>query len=219
MSAPARTQALRPVEHPARLVVPGVAGVVLVLLLGVVIRSWPPLTAWDTSVLEALGRHRTSGLTAVAKFLAWLFNPSVAITLTVAIALLVWALTRSWERATVFTLVVFVGWLATQGTKFLIQRPRPELSDPIVATPTSFSYPSGHTAIACSLAVAVVFTLRDWSARWTAITAGALVVIAVAWSRLYLGVHYVTDVCAATILTVAVAGILIPLTTNVLRRR
>lgn len=95
------------------------------------------------------------------------------------------------------------------GLKHLFERPRPFLADPTLATnlielPSSFSFPSGHTS--SSFAAATVLCLTPFAHRWfkPAAVAGA---VAIAFSRLFLCVHYPSDVCAGAILGI-VCGIL-----------
>ncbi len=87
--------------------------------------------------------------------------------------------------------------------KDTLERSRPELAhpgtaDPLVATPTSASFPSGHTATA--FATATVIALLHPRLRWPALGLAALVGL----SRVYLGVHFLFDVLAGAALGVAV---------------
>lgn len=102
--------------------------------------------------------------------------------------------------------------------KVVVARPRPDALLMIGPAPHGFSYPSGHTAFTCALVVAVLFALRDWRWRWVAAAAGAALVMAVAGSRMYLGVHYPSDVAAAVVLVVSTAAILVPVLTDLDRR-
>lgn len=88
------------------------------------------------------------------------------------------------------------------GLKHLFERPRPFLADPSLATtlielPSSFSFPSGHTS--SSFAAATVLCLTPFAHRWIKPLAAAAAV-AIAFSRLYLCVHYPSDVCAGAVL-------------------
>jgi membrane-associated phospholipid phosphatase len=86
-----------------------------------------------------------------------------------------------------------LGWLFANGAKLLVDRPRPYLvleeivlrQDPARGT----SFPSSHVAIA----VAVLIAATPFGSR-TAIIIGTIYVVAVAWSRMYVGVHYPVDV-------------------------
>jgi len=85
----------------------------------------------------------------------------------------------------------------------LVDRPRPPVKHLDAAPPTS-SFPSGHTAAAIALygAVAVLASERARSAalRWLFVAIGVLVPLVVALSRVYRGMHFVTDVLGGMIL-------------------
>lgn len=215
MSTSVSTDPLRPVAHRGLLITLGVIGIALTVVVGLAVTSAPAWLDAETALLEAIGRVRTPAGTAFAEFLAWLFSPTIAVIISVAVAVLIALTTRSAKRTLVFAALVAVGWCATETMKWVVQRPRPVLTDPVVPPPSSFSYPSGHTAFACAIVIAVLLTLRTMRHRWIADVLGAALVLAVAWSRVYLGVHFVTDVSAAIVLTVSVAAIVIPLMLNV----
>lgn len=206
--------AMRPMAHPKGSATLGLCGFVVVGLFGVLAGRSSAWTGRETAALESIRSMRTPVCTFLAKRIAWLFGPVSAIVLTALTAAVVWTLTRSWRRSLLLMTVVAGGWGATGLMKTLVQRPRPELAHPIVATPVTFSYPSGHTAFACSLVIAVLLTVRNWRHRPMAVAAGSILVVIVAASRVYLGVHYPTDVAAAVLLTVASAALLVPLLLN-----
>jgi len=85
--------------------------------------------------------------------------------------------------------------------KYSFQRARPSFDAPLL-TLTTYSFPSGHTAFAAMLygllACYLVAQLRGSAAR-TAVVLGAVAMVAlVGVSRMYLGVHYLSDVMAAS---------------------
>ena len=89
--------------------------------------------------------------------------------------------------------------------KNLVARPRPfefqPLLELIVAAPHDFSFPSGHTS--ASFAAATVLVRSGWKAAPVAV----LVAVLIAFSRLYLNVHFPTDVLAGVLTGVAVGFI------------
>lgn len=86
----------------------------------------------------------------------------------------------------------------TTGLKAVYARSRPELFD-AGYTASFYSFPSGHATVAVgfygALALLLAFRLRGWR-RAAVLLCGALVVALIGVSRLYLGVHYPTDVLA-----------------------
>jgi undecaprenyl-diphosphatase len=93
--------------------------------------------------------------------------------------------------------------------KLAVGEKRPNLPDPLVPVPHSHSFPSGHTAT--SFAAAIVLTAL--------VPRGApfffLLAAAIAYSRLYVSVHYPLDVLGGAVIGVATALLLLA----VVRRR
>jgi membrane-associated phospholipid phosphatase len=102
--------------------------------------------------------------------------------------------------------------IAAAGIKLVVERSRPPLAEPglqpAVSLPGDYSFPSGHaaTAFAAAAAVAVCYPRL----RWAVLGLAALVAL----SRVYLGVHFTTDVVAG-----AALGTAIGLATALLGRR
>lgn len=79
--------------------------------------------------------------------------------------------------------------------KMSFQRTRPSLWVPII-TEKSYSFPSGHAMLSSALALSVILILWETRWRWIAVTAGTIYIVIIGFSRLYLGVHYPSDVAA-----------------------
>lgn len=79
--------------------------------------------------------------------------------------------------------------------KALFQRDRPDLWQRLV-TENSHSFPSGHAMASASLAMVIVVLLWPTKCRMLAIWAGLTYVLFIGFTRLYLGVHYPTDIIA-----------------------
>jgi undecaprenyl-diphosphatase len=95
---------------------------------------------------------------------------------------------------------VFGGMLLNKILKYAFHRARPHFNDPIMRL-DSYSFPSGHTMMATvlygALAVYLCSRTTDMRRRVLIIIAACLLIALVGFSRVYLGVHYLSDVLAA----------------------
>lgn len=103
-----------------------------------------------------------------------------------------------WCRATA---AVAAAYVANQALKLVVHRPRPQLPDlpPLIGTPTQLSFPSAHAATSFAAARAFADLLPAAPLRAAA--------VAMAASRLYLGVHYPSDIVAGAMLGHTIGGI------------
>jgi membrane-associated phospholipid phosphatase len=118
------------------------------------------------------------------------------------------------HRPLVFPLVViayFAASAASDGVKLAVGRARP-VDDPLVSEPTTSSFPSGHAATSFACAATLAWLLPRRAAPVLFVLAAAI-----AYSRVYVGVHYPLDVLAGAALGLLVATALRLLLT-VLRR-
>lgn len=163
----------------------------------------------DIAVLLFIQEHlRTPALTAFFRGITFLGNGGW-FWIVLGIILLFFKETR--KSGITVLLVLAVGALFTNVVlKNLVARVRPyDLTDlivPLIQKPKDYSFPSGHTCASFSAAIACYRTLPGSRGRqWGKV----LLVLAalIAFSRLYLGVHYPTDV---------IGGILIAILANVI---
>jgi membrane-associated phospholipid phosphatase len=115
-----------------------------------------------------------------------------------------------WRRPILFSLVsLLASWMVADLFQHTFQRPR--RTDWIVKHETSFSYPSSHAAIAFGFyalwAALVQYSRLPASARITISALLLVLTLAICWSRLALGAHYVTDLAGGAFLGLAVAGV------------
>ena len=106
---------------------------------------------------------------------------------------------RGWRLSAVLLVVSTGGsFVLTTALKGVFQRARPELFDSGYQA-SFYSFPSGHATVAVGfygmLTVILAYRLGG-AARWAVASCGVLVVLLIGFSRLYLGVHYPTDVLA-----------------------
>lgn len=146
----------------------------------------------DGEILLQIQQHlRTDMLTPFMKIVTFLGNGGWFWILC-AVVLLAIPKTRKTGYAAVFSLI-FGAIVTNLLLKNIVARPRPfaeiEALIPLIAKPTDFSFPSGHTTASFAVAL-VMFRMLPKKIGIPAVVLAALV----AFSRLYLGVHYPTDV-------------------------
>jgi undecaprenyl-diphosphatase len=112
----------------------------------------------------------------------------------------------SWSRPWLWTRVGAAILLAegiSGALKPVFERDRPPVSspepEPLLETPATFSFPSGHATVAFACATVLAFAVPRL--RWPLFALAALI----AWSRVYVGVHYPGDVLAGAALGVLIA--------------
>lgn len=86
--------------------------------------------------------------------------------------------------------------------KLTFGRVRPELWEQLILE-TTYSFPSGHAIASSAIALSAVVLLWDTKWRRAVLAAGAVYVVLIGYSRLYLGVHYPTDVLAGWLVSIA----------------
>jgi undecaprenyl-diphosphatase len=164
--------------------------------------------AFDEAVIRWMGAHHTSGLDALMLEITALGTGTVVM-MIVAVAGLFLVLT-SHKYSAILLLASAAGGIVLNGVlKIGFNRPRPAIFLPEVHTVSS-SFPSGHAMSAAIVYSTVAYLAarlhkRRW-ARWLVMTAAFVVIALIAVSRLYLGVHYPSDVVAGLAIGLAWAG-------------
>lgn len=178
---------------------------ILIVAAGLTMRSVPAFTAADFSVDAALSHHHTPPRTAIALFVNVAFSPAAGVLMITGIVLFVLFVRRSPVNAVATGAVAAGSWVSSELFKLVVARHRPDstaLFDPLTPEPGTDSFPSGHTALAVALVIALFLLARGTRWQWTVLVVGAAVATTVALSRVYLGVHYPTDVTASFLTSV-----------------
>lgn len=165
--------------------------------------SGDPLVRFDSSVFHLLQNLRTVWGDQLMIRVTEFGDSTVTATLTLAV--LIWLLwRRAWSSAVYWTGAVGCSALATLVFKLALHRSRP-LADMYNGW-SAFSFPSGHTVINATLYGFLAFLIaRQVRPAWRAVSVAAalFMAIAIAFSRLYLGAHWFSDVAAGLAFAVA----------------
>lgn len=179
---------------PAHWVVWTVALFALTIGLGFAAKALPALRL--AGLDAAVNRVNSALLDDAALVLDRLDHP-IVVAAILAVVFVVLVFVTGWRRALGVCVVTGGGWLTTLVVKTVVAQPRPStagLTHLLHISPATLSYPSGHVVFAAALVTAVALVCRTARARAVVLLVGAVFVLAVAWSRLYVGVHYGTDV-------------------------
>ena len=156
------------------------------------------IVSFDRMVSVSLHAHATALATGVLSAVTWLGGAQVLIAVTLVTA--VWLLRRRRVAHAALMGMALAGgdWLNAL-LKATFDRPRPSFSEPI-ATAAGFSFPSGHAmsslTVYGALAFVIAASVKSRRARLLGVVSLAALVVAIGFSRVYLGVHYVSDVLA-----------------------
>jgi hypothetical protein len=174
----------------------------LVLLAGIPAPLWAQtgLQRLDEQILEDLQATRTSSETRLWRFVS---DANNYVNAGIPVGVLVDGLIRNDDRTKRNGLYMAAStattYLLNLAIKQLVRRPRPFLADPRlvpVYRPGGYSFPSGHTSSVFSVAT----SLSRAYPKWYVIAPSFLWATGVGYSRMYLGVHYPTDVTAGALL-------------------
>ena len=172
------------------------------LLFGVIaenVVSGDALTTVDAELAQWLHTHSTPVLTKYLLILTHMHDPIVISFIVVLIALyLIWR--KRWYGALAVLLVVQGGMLLNLLAKYTFHRARPSFEHPLIML-TTYSFPSGHVAATTLfygvLAALLISKTPTWSRAACVFLIAFTMVVLVAFSRMYLGAHYLSDVLAA----------------------
>jgi membrane-associated phospholipid phosphatase len=185
-------------DSPPRRFAPGIFGVLAVILAAFVIRQaggFPvgPDAGWQS----LMASHQWAPSLMMAKALAFV-GSSLGAALVTGAALIIHLCLHRWRMAIALTAAVGLGAVGSTMLKVVSERPRPSGG---LLDLTTFSFPSGHTTWAAAFAATLALGLPR---VWTMIAASGWIAF-MAWSRTYLGVHWLSDVAAGALLGISLA--------------
>ena len=165
------------------------------LLWGVLAHSG--LTIEDPAFATFVAGHRLAWLTPVMELVTWLGSSFFIVPFGIAVGGYLWLRRRTWEPL-VMTAAAFLGSAGLYDiVKPAVARARPPAALQVGGADVGNAFPSGHATQTISfygmLAVVLIICYPS-RRRWPLVIGAALVTLVVGASRLYLGVHWLTDV-------------------------
>ena len=162
----------------------------------------------DVAFGEWLVAHRAPWMVAVSEVLAEVFRPWHVLVFATVLGVL---FLRRFGRATAarFWCAVVLAQVVTHLLKPVAGRERPPVEWRLAVEPTA-AFPSGHVTGAAVLTgslVVVFWPVLRRAGRWAAVSAAFVVTVAVAASRLILGVHWLSDTTAGVAVAVVSLGV------------
>jgi membrane-associated phospholipid phosphatase/FMN phosphatase YigB (HAD superfamily) len=159
----------------------------------------------DGRVSAFVAAHRSAALTTFFTAYTGLGRWFVLAAATAAV--LAALARRARRRDALFLLIaMIVSPLLNLALKNLFERPRPPTASSLLSA-NGYAFPSGHAMSSATFALALAFIAWPTRWRWPAAALAATFALLMGVSRIYLGVHWLTDVLAGWVLAVAVVAV------------
>ncbi|PAZ15707.1 hypothetical protein CLM62_12995 [Streptomyces sp. SA15] len=203
----------RPPVHRTAARAAGVLALCSVLLLALVTAEWRPLFTVDGDISGTTHRWAVDegGVTQAFRILTdWVWDPwTMRILCAVVVVWLVWR-RSAWWTAGWLAITCALGTLVQQSLKAAVDRPRPVWPDPVDSAHYA-AFPSGHAmtaTVVCGLLLWLLHRHGVDRVLWrTAVTVAVISVVGVGLTRVWLGVHWTSDVVGGWLLGAMVVAL------------
>ena len=172
------------------------------MLLGFIVHFNPkPLISFDSTVQNVVRGSLPDAETHFFKMITVLGNTSVQIVIAAIAVVVIWL--KKWHREAVYLLMnAVLAGICIVGIKNIVQRPRPSLVHLVNAD--GFSFPSGHSLgsflIFGTIMLILIHHVQSPLLKWVVAIVIGLIILFVGLSRIYVGVHYPSDVLGGFLL-------------------
>jgi undecaprenyl-diphosphatase len=157
---------------------------------------------WDVPILMAIHTTAQAQLDVFAATLTKFGSVSIVFPIVTAIGL-VFLFSRKWRSLTYLLTVMLGSTIINRTAKEIMHRVRPHLWESFYPPHLDYAFPSGHAMTSMALVAALV--ILTWGSLWCwpVLIIGSLFVVGIGWTRLYLGVHFPSDILAGWMVSVA----------------
>lgn len=172
------------------------------MILGYTVKFYPDwLTPFDQSIQEFLRNPLSDGKTTFFKTITFMGNSTTLVFLLITTCLFL-LLKKYYSELIWVMATTAIGGAVNYLIKFAYQRPRPSIEHLVEAN--HYSFPSGHSMASLifygSLIILIHLHLKNKNVKWILSVCLALLVILIGTSRVYVGVHYPTDIIGGFLL-------------------
>ena len=152
----------------------------------------------DMEIMNLVAAFRSTGITKALIFLTYLGNWQVIVGLSIVALVILWSLWK--KRETIFLATAVVsGEVIKELLKFIVHRARPDVGFFLISE-SGYSFPSGHAVMSVIFYGAIAYFIYKLCKKiWQKIilsTGFAVLIVLIGFSRIYLGVHWASDVIA-----------------------
>lgn len=187
-----------------------------ILLIGFVLITLLLLTnnisKFDSLIYDMVYKIRCKFFDYIFIFFSYLGNSIPVITITIILLILF----EQKDRILLGSSMI-ISLLTNQVIKNIIKRPRPPIEERLI-TQSGYSYPSGHSMMAMCLygvLIYLVYTkVKNKKLKILLISIFSILIFLIGLSRIYVRVHYPSDVLAGYLLNILILIIVITLITN-----
>jgi membrane-associated phospholipid phosphatase len=158
--------------------------------------------SWELPILFTIHDQAGEKLNLLAEILtiSGSFKTTTPVIVGIALSFL---LSKRWNYS-LYTIMTFLGAITISYTgKIIVHRARPHLWELVYQIGSDYSFPSGHAMSSMSFALVLIILTWNSSWRWLVIIFSSLFVLSIGWTRLYLGVHYPSDIVGGWMMAIA----------------
>ena len=170
----------------------------LIILIFAVVSAKGALSI-DKAAINVMRSINSNFLTALFKLITYLGNYYILLIIDIIICLILVFKYKNYKLAFICLLNLCIAGMITHVLKLIILRPRPEL---MLIKERGYSFPSGHTLNSTALYgfLSYLGYKNFKKKKYIPILIGGLIILIVGFTRIYLNVHYLTDVIGGLII-------------------
>jgi undecaprenyl-diphosphatase len=151
---------------------------------------------FDTAIITFIQGVESPGLTAVMKILSIIGDTPVVIILSLVVLFFLYKVLKHRSELVLFVVALSGSAILNLLLKYFFQRTRPEIHRLVEIE--GYSFPSGHAMNACTVYTIIAFLLwhniATKTGRTILIILSTIMILSIGISRIYLGVHYPSDI-------------------------